>query len=68
MPFQFWKVLHVEYGIVVYPSALSDDIDVAGLGVDVTFTEAYHGHVGWFSFPFPVRSICIKLYADIWRQ
>ena len=39
-------MLHVEYGIVVYPSALTEDIDVHGLGVDVTFTDAYCGHIG----------------------
>ncbi|KAG6014713.1 hypothetical protein E4U54_004962 [Claviceps lovelessii] len=34
MPHEFWRVLHVEYGIVVYPSALTEDIDVHGLGVE----------------------------------
>lgn len=38
--------MHAEYGIVVYPSAITDDIDPAGLGVDKTFTEAYVGHIG----------------------
>ena len=46
LPFEFWRVLHAEYGIVVYPSALTEDIDVQGLGVDVTFTDAYTGHIG----------------------
>ncbi|EFY95486.1 uncharacterized protein G6M90_00g061080 [Metarhizium brunneum] len=45
LPFEFWKVLHAEYGIVVYPSALTEDIDVQGLGVDVTFMDAYGGHI-----------------------
>lgn len=39
-------MLHAEYGIVVYPSALTQDVDVHGLGIDVTFTEAYCGHIG----------------------
>lgn len=46
MPHEFWRVLHVEYGIVVYPSALTEDIDVHGLGVEVSYTDAYCGHVG----------------------
>jgi len=46
LPFEFWRVLHAEYGIVVYPSALTEDIEVQGLGIDVTFTEAYCGHIG----------------------
>ncbi|KAJ2972348.1 hypothetical protein NQ176_g7207 [Zarea fungicola] len=45
LPSEFWRVLHVEYGIVVYPSALTEDIDVQGLGVDVTFTDAYSKHI-----------------------
>ncbi|OAA47052.1 hypothetical protein NOR_02688 [Metarhizium rileyi] len=45
LPFEFWRVLHAEYGIVVYPSALTEDIDVHGLGVDVTFMDAYCGHI-----------------------
>lgn len=36
----------MEYGIVVYPSAFTEEIDVQGLGVDVTFTEAYSRHIG----------------------
>ena len=46
LPFEFWRVLHAEYGIVVYPSALTEEIEVQGLGLDVTFTEAYCGHIG----------------------
>lgn len=46
LPLEFWRILHVEYGIVVYPSAFTEDLDVQGLGTDVTFAEAYHGHIG----------------------
>lgn len=46
LPSDFWKVLHLEYGIIVYPSAMMEEVDVQGLGVDVTFTEAYAGHIG----------------------
>ncbi|KAG5981436.1 hypothetical protein E4U55_002940 [Claviceps digitariae] len=46
LPPEFWRVLHAEYGIVVYPSALTVDIDVRGLGVEVSYTDAYCGHVG----------------------
>lgn len=49
LPSDFWKVLHLEYGILVYPSAMTEEIDVQGLGVDVTFTEAYAGHIGKYS-------------------
>ncbi|KAI5464024.1 ferric reductase like transmembrane component-domain-containing protein [Mariannaea sp. PMI_226] len=45
LPLEFWRVLHAEYGIVVYPSAFTEDIEVQGLGTDVTFTEAYYGHI-----------------------
>jgi hypothetical protein len=48
IPVDFWRVLHSEYGIVVYPTALTEDIDVPGLGMDVTFTEAYCGHIVMF--------------------
>ncbi|CAM1501769.1 Fc.00g037530.m01.CDS01 [Cosmosporella sp. VM-42] len=48
LPLEFWRVLHGEYGIIVYPSAFTEDIDVHGLGTDVTFTEAYHGHILMF--------------------
>ncbi|EKJ73389.1 hypothetical protein NXS19_005318 [Fusarium pseudograminearum] len=44
-PLSFWQVLHSEYGIVVYPSAFQEDINIPGLGIDVTFTEAYQGHI-----------------------
>lgn len=44
-------MLHSEYGIIVYPSALMEEIEVQGLGVDVTFTEAYANHIGIFA-PF----------------
>lgn len=46
LPLDFWRILHSEYGIVVYPSAMTEDIEPAGLGVDKTFTEAYAGHIG----------------------
>ncbi|KAI9163180.1 hypothetical protein HJFPF1_04779 [Paramyrothecium foliicola] len=46
VPLEFWRVLQSEYGIVVYPTALLEDIDVPGLGLEVTFTEAYCGHIG----------------------
>ncbi|RSM19292.1 hypothetical protein CDV31_001970 [Fusarium ambrosium] len=48
LPLEFWRILHAEYGIVVYPSAFSEDIEIQGLGMDVTFTEAYHGHIVMF--------------------
>lgn len=46
-------MLHAEYGIVVYPSALTEEIDAEGLGVDVTFTDAYTGHIGKCACPLP---------------
>lgn len=46
LPLDFWRILHAEYGIVVYPSAMTEDIDPAGLGIDKTFTDAYAGHIG----------------------
>lgn len=51
-PLGFWQVLHSEYGIVVYPSAWQEDINIPGMGVDVTFTEAYHGHISKLTIPF----------------
>ncbi|KAK7415228.1 hypothetical protein QQZ08_000672 [Neonectria magnoliae] len=48
LPLEFWRVLHAEYGIVVYPSAFTEDVEVQGLGTDVTFTEAYYGHIMMF--------------------
>jgi hypothetical protein len=46
LPVEFWKILHAEYGIVVYPSALLEEIDVHGVGLDRTFTDTYEGHIG----------------------
>lgn len=46
VPYEFWRVLHAEYGIVVYPSALTEEIDTHGLGVDVAYADAYGGHIG----------------------
>ncbi|KAF4979377.1 hypothetical protein FZEAL_4418 [Fusarium zealandicum] len=48
LPLEFWRILHSEYGIVVYPSAFTEDVEVQGLGTDVTFTEAYYGHIMMF--------------------
>ncbi|KAK0387906.1 hypothetical protein NLU13_4151 [Sarocladium strictum] len=48
LPLDFWRILHAEYGIVVYPSAMTEDIEPAGLGIDKTFTEAYAGHIVMF--------------------
>ncbi|KAL7800009.1 hypothetical protein V8C37DRAFT_363739 [Trichoderma ceciliae] len=45
LPVEFWKILHAEYGIVVYPSALTECIAVAGLGTSQTFAEVYSGHI-----------------------
>ncbi|KAG6028446.1 hypothetical protein E4U19_001411 [Claviceps sp. Clav32 group G5] len=45
VPYEFWRVLHAEYGIVVYPSALTEEIDTHGLGVDVAYADAYGGHI-----------------------
>lgn len=46
LPVDFWKMLHAEYGIVVYPSALTDCIAAAGLGTSQTFSEIYSEHIG----------------------
>ena len=54
LPLDFWRVLHAEYGIVVYPSALTEEVDQRGLGVDMTFTDAYRGHVGKSHVQIPV--------------
>ncbi|KOS20708.1 hypothetical protein ESCO_004149 [Escovopsis weberi] len=45
LPPAFWRLLQIEYGIVVYPSALTENIDPRGLDVDFTFTEVYDGHI-----------------------
>lgn len=46
VPYEFWRVLHAEYGIVVYPSALTEEVDTHGLGVDVAYADVYGGHIG----------------------
>ncbi|KAF4472777.1 hypothetical protein FALBO_331 [Fusarium albosuccineum] len=48
LPLEFWRILHAEYGIIVYPSAFTEEVEVQGLGTDVTFTEAYYGHIMMF--------------------
>lgn len=52
LPLDFWRILHAEYGIVVYPSALMQDVDIHGVGVDATFTDAYCGHIGMRGLSF----------------
>lgn len=50
-------MLHVEYGIVVYPSAFTESFPACALGSHATFTELYRGHVGtWPSLTRLVRS------------
>ncbi|RCI08808.1 hypothetical protein L249_4671 [Ophiocordyceps polyrhachis-furcata BCC 54312] len=48
LPRMFWHGLYTEYGIVVYPSALTEPIVVNGLGETVTYTQAYSGHVAMY--------------------
>ncbi|KAL7948387.1 hypothetical protein V8C42DRAFT_314270 [Trichoderma barbatum] len=45
LPVDFWKMLHAEYGIVVYPSALTECLAASGLGTSQTFTEIYSDHI-----------------------
>jgi hypothetical protein len=46
LPRDFWSILLLEFGIVVYPSALTEAVDLHGINVDKTFTDCYHGHIG----------------------
>jgi hypothetical protein len=46
LPADFWKILHAEYGIVVYPSALTENIAAVGVGAAQTFSEVYSSHIG----------------------
>lgn len=46
LPAEFWRILHAEYGIIVYPSALTELVDIHGLNTDKTFTDCYQGHIG----------------------
>ncbi|KAL7930038.1 hypothetical protein V8C35DRAFT_313942 [Trichoderma chlorosporum] len=45
LPADFWKMLHAEYSIVVYPSALTEPVAPSGLGTGQTFTEIYSEHI-----------------------
>jgi hypothetical protein len=45
VPVEFWRILLDAYGIVVYPSALTEEVDIHGVGRDRTFTDAYCGHI-----------------------
>ncbi|KAH6605171.1 hypothetical protein Trco_006878 [Trichoderma cornu-damae] len=54
LPSEFWKILHAEYGIVVYPSALTERIASTGLGTSQTFSEVYGDHIGYMKEPLPV--------------
>lgn len=46
IPPEFWGILYAEYGIMVYPSAVTEQIDLHGLNRDKTFTDCYQGHIG----------------------
>lgn len=43
LPREFWHILLVEFGIVVYPTAMTEEF--GGLGSAPTFTELYEGHI-----------------------
>ncbi|KAG9258594.1 uncharacterized protein F5Z01DRAFT_203251 [Emericellopsis atlantica] len=45
LPCDFWSILLHEFGIVVYPSAMTEAVDLHGVNVDKTFTDCYHGHI-----------------------
>ncbi|KAH7316627.1 hypothetical protein B0I35DRAFT_259510 [Stachybotrys elegans] len=45
VPSDFWRLMHKEFGILVYPSALTEVIAPSGLGPGQTFTEAYSDHI-----------------------
>ncbi|KAF4124480.1 hypothetical protein GMORB2_5146, partial [Geosmithia morbida] len=51
LPPEFWRILQTEFGIIVYPSALTEPIDTHGVGSDITFTDAYSSHIGAFRSP-----------------
>ncbi|RDA92681.1 hypothetical protein CP533_3727 [Ophiocordyceps camponoti-saundersi (nom. inval.)] len=48
LPHMFWDGLFMEYGIVVYPSALTEPIEVDGLGETMTYAQAYSGHISMY--------------------
>ncbi|KAH8131803.1 uncharacterized protein TrAFT101_009940 [Trichoderma asperellum] len=45
LPADFWKILHAEYGIIVYPSALTENVAAVGVGASQTFSEVYSSHI-----------------------
>lgn len=57
IPPEFWGILYAEYGIMVYPSAVTEQIDLHGLNRDRTFTDCYQGHIGKSSaVPFNLQT------------
>lgn len=69
LPLSFWRVLHAEYGIIVYPTALTEDIDICGLNIDATFTETYDGHISMYKFPSQAVCSLLSTYtsdSDVW--
>lgn len=67
LPVEFWKILHAEYGIVVYPSALTEDVDVHGVGTECTFTDAYCGHISKFRHRLCVIFRPSTICANSWE-
>lgn len=56
IPPEFWGILYAEYGIMVYPSALTEQVDLHGLNTDKTFTDCYQGHIGKPLYPRLVQT------------
>jgi hypothetical protein len=46
LPAEFWRILHFECGIIVYPSAMVEEVNIEGVGRDRAFLDAYAGHIG----------------------
>jgi hypothetical protein len=58
--------MHLEFGIMVYPSALTDRVAPSGLGTGQTFTEAYSDHIG--KVIELIGDNILMIVSDVWQE
>lgn len=48
LPLDFWRLLHAECGILIYPSAWTHEVDI--IPTNQLFTSVYIGHISECSY------------------
>ncbi|KEY65725.1 hypothetical protein S7711_05555 [Stachybotrys chartarum IBT 7711] len=48
LPAEFWRILYADYGIVLFPSAFTEEVNIKGVNTTKTFTQVYAGHIAMY--------------------